>query len=151
MNAISVNEFLANQIATVHISWVLYTVLVFIWTVAAFFVHRQFLDWFQFRTVHLVSVILIALLPRFGMNCPLSIAEFYLRMGTDSAFVEGFALHYLRKFIHEGIGPAFVDGFTLAMYLGTLAAYLYRPPKRTAAWFNRFAGEKAKILVERKG
>lgn len=131
------SEFWADIVAIVHIAWVLSTILFFLWTLVAFFIHDKFLNWFWLRTGHLVGVLLIALLPRFGMNCPLSVAEFYLRLGTDSAFAEGFALYYLRKFIYEGIGPAFVDGFTLLMYLGTLATYLYRPPERAEKWLKR--------------
>jgi hypothetical protein len=142
------NEFLANAVAVIHLLWVFYTVLVFLWTLAAFFIHRQFLNWFWFRTIHLVDVILIVLLPRFGMACPLSTAEIYLRLHTDSAFMEGFLLHYLRKFLHEGIGPAFIEVSTLVMFLGTLAAYLYRPPKRAERWFEGVFPNRRKPRAE---
>lgn len=125
-------EFWPNLIAFIHIAWVLFTVAVFMCTYIAVLVRAKFLDWFWFRTIHLIFVLLITLLPRFGMSCPLSTIEHHLRMQSGSAFIEGFALHYLQKFIYEGIEQAFVDTFTLLMYLGTLAAYLYRPPRRAA-------------------
>lgn len=151
MDFIYDNELLADLVAGAHIFWVIFTVLTFAWTLAAFFIHRKFFDWFWLRTVHLSGVILLVLLPRFGMRCPLSTAELYLRMHTDSVFTEGFALHYVRKFLHEGLGPNFIVFSTFVLFMGTLAAYIYRPPKRAERWFNRFAGEKSKILVEQKG
>jgi len=136
MEIIYENMFLADLVAAAHISWVLYTVLTFFWTLAAFLIHRSFLDWFWLRTVHLTGVVLLVLLPRFGMRCPLSTAELYLRMHTDSVFAEEFALHYVRKFLHEGLGPDFIVFSTFVLFMGTLAGYLYRPPKRAERWFK---------------
>lgn len=142
------DEFFTEVVTISHITWVLSVIVGFLWTLTAFFVHRQFLDWFWVRSIHLISVVLIALLPRFGMNCPLSTIELYLRIESGSAFTERFALHYLRKFIYEGIGPAFIEVGTLVIFLGTLAVYLYRPPKRVST-FNWLGKRKSKILVER--
>jgi|SRR3989304_2316910 len=142
-------ELIANITAALHIAWVLSVAVCFLWTIASFLVHRRFLDWFWIRTVHLMAVIIIALPTRFGMTCPLSFVEFYLRTHSDSGFAEGFVLHYLRKFIHEGIGMAFVEMATLILLLGTLAAYLYRPPKRVSN-INWPGKRKTGILVERR-
>lgn len=125
-------EHLADVVAIGHLVWVFSVVVGFVWTLVALFAHYKLLDCFWIRTIHLVFVILIALLPRFGMNCPLSVIELNLRLHSGSAFEESFALHYLQKFVYEGIGPAFVEISTLIMFLGTLAAYLYRPPRRTS-------------------
>lgn len=123
-------EYLIQLVVIFHFIWILFVLTGFCWTIVAFLVHRQFLDCFWFRTIHLAGVVLVALLPRFGGRCPLTTLEIYLRAYIGSAFSEGFILHYLRELGSKEVGPNVIEIATFVIFIGTLAAYLYRPPKR---------------------
>jgi hypothetical protein len=129
-------EYLIQLVVIAHIIWVLFVLIGFLWTVIAILVHRRFLDYFWVRTIHLVGVILVALLPRFGGRCPLTTLEIYLRTCSGSNYSEGFILHYVREWGSKEVGPNVIEIATFIIFLGTLAAYLYRPPKRAEKWFK---------------
>ena len=141
------DRFLADLVMVVHAGWILFVLLGFFWTLAAFLIHRRFFDYFWFRTLHLTGVALVTLLPLLGLYCPLTAIEFDLRFNADSS-TGGFILHYLQKWGNPDLASFiifFLQAITLAIFFVTLAAYLFRPPGRVRKWFRRALG-RLKVL-----
>jgi len=136
-------KLLADLIMVAHAGWVLFVLLGFLWTLAAFFIHRRFFGWFWFRTVHLAGIASAALLPLLGLYCPLTALEFDLRLDAGTSAAGGFIVHYLQKWGNQDLAALIIyslQGITLAMFLATLAAYIFRPPERVRSFFRRGLG-----------
>jgi hypothetical protein len=131
------NEILVNFIVFLHVVWILFILAGFFWTVAAFFVHKKFFDYFRFRTFHLAGVLLVVFLSRSGLYCPLTAVEIYLRQFVGSAYSSGFILHHLQRWLNPEMASTVIEIGTFAVFLGTLAAYLFRTPRRAVEWFRR--------------
>lgn len=134
------DQTLVTLITIVHFLWVLFMLTGFFWTVFAFFIQRRFFDFFWFRTLHALGIILVALFPLLGQYCPLTIWENIFRERGGAAYEGGFLLHYIEKFIYPDVDPMAIRVGTFAVAFVSIAAYLLRPPERVKRWFKKLSG-----------
>ena len=66
-----VDRFLGFLITLFHALWVVFMLAGFFWTVLAFFIHCRFFDFFWFRTLHTLGILLVWLFPLLGKYCRL--------------------------------------------------------------------------------
>lgn len=123
----------------VHALWVAFMLTGFFWTVLAIFFHRRFFDFFWFRTLHLLGIMLVSLFPLLGRYCPLTIWENLLRQSAGAPYEGGFIHHYLEKFVYPDIDPAAIRIGTFVVAFVTIAVYFLRPPERTKRWFKKIS------------
>jgi hypothetical protein len=132
-----IDRFLGLLITFFHALWVVFMLAGFFWTVLAFFIHRRFFNFFWFRTLHTLGILLVSLFPLLGEYCPLTIWENFFRQKSGSAYAGGFMLHYLEKFIYPDIEPVVIRIGTFLVAFVSIAVYILRSPERTKRWFKR--------------
>lgn len=136
------DQFLVTLITTVHFLWVIFMLTGFFWTVLAFFVHRRFFDFFWFRTLHLLGILLVSLFPLLGKYCPLTIWENVFREQADAAYGGGFIHHYLEKFIYPDVDPVAIRVGTFLVAFVSIAAYILFPPEKTKRLLRKLTGSQ---------
>ncbi len=134
------DQLLVTPITIIHFLWVLFMLAGFFWTVLAFFVHRRFFDFFWFRTLHALGILLVSLFPLLGKYCPLTIWENFFRQRGGAGYEGGFIHHYLEKFIYPDIDPVAIRVGTFVVAFVSIAVYFLRPPERTKKWFKKISG-----------
>jgi len=134
------DQLLAILITTLHFLWVVFMLTGFFWTIPAFFKHRRFFDFFWFRTLHALGILLVSLFPLLGRYCPLTIWENFFRQRSGAAYEGGFILHYLEKFIYPDLDPVLIRIGTFIVALVSIGVYIHRPPERTKKWFKKISG-----------
>lgn len=132
-----IDRFLGLLITFFHFLWVIFMLTGFSWTVLAYFIHRRFFDFFWFRTLHALGILLVSSFPLLGKYCPLTIWENFFRQKSGEAYGGGFILHYLEKFIYPDIEPVVIRIGTFIVAFVSIAVYILRPPKRTRRWFKK--------------
>lgn len=134
------DQSLITLITAVHFLWVLFMLTGFFWTVLAIFFHRRFFDYFWFRTLHLLGIILVALFPLLGEYCPLTIWENVFREKAGAGYEGGFMLHYIEKFIYPEVDLITIRIGTFLVAFVSITAYILRPPWRVKRWFKKLPG-----------
>ncbi len=130
-------QSLVTWITVVHFLWVLFMLAGFFWTVLAFFVHRRFFDFFYFRTLHALGILLVSLFPLLGKYCPLTIWENFFRQQGGAGYEGGFLLHYIEQFIYPEVDPLAIRIGTFLVAFVSIAVYVLRPPEKIKGWFRK--------------
>lgn len=128
---------MATLITALHFLWVLFMLAGFFWTLAAFFVHRRFFDYFWFRTLHAAGILFVSLYAVLDQYCPLTIFENYFRQKSGRAYSGGFISHYVEKLVYPDVNPIFIKIGTFTVVIVTIGAYLILPPRRVKDWAAR--------------
>ncbi len=134
------DQLVVTLITVVHFLWVIFMLTGFFWTVLAFFVHRRFFDFFWFRTLHALGILLVSLFPLLGKYCPLTIWENVFRQRGGADYESGFMLHYIEKFIYPEVDPLAIRIGTFLVAFVSIAVYILRPPEKTKRWFKKLPG-----------
>lgn len=126
---------LANAVLALHVGIVIFVVtglpLIFIGAARGWRWVRDL----RFRVLHLAAIAYVALQAWFGIACPLTTLEQWLRRRAGATVYEGeFVVHWLRKLIFFEAPPwAFTAAYTGFAVLVALAWLWVRPDHRDSA------------------
>jgi len=129
----------AEAIIVVHFLFVLFMLLGFLLTLYALFFREKFLDWWLFRSLHLLGIFYVASLSILGKYCPLTLLENQLmsRYEASSVYSGSFIVHYLEKFIYPDVNPLTIQIPTVFIAILTIVAFIGRPPKKIKTIMGR--------------
>jgi len=124
-------QFLADTILILHVIFILFVILGFIFTIFCFFKKTLF-NMFFFRTVHLVSILYVAILEVLEKFCPLTILEdiLYQKHTSHQKYSDSFISHYIEKLVYPDVSPEILISITVAIALFTILVYIFRPPEK---------------------
>jgi hypothetical protein len=76
------DNFMADIIAIIHLGYVIFVILGFVFIVAGIMFKWRWIQNPWFRVLHLAAIIAVAMEAIVGVNCPLTVLEFRLRHPT---------------------------------------------------------------------
>ena len=122
---------LANTVLVVHLAIVAFVVLGLVLVIVGNLRRWRWVNHLWFRLAHLGAIAVVALEAWFGVTCPLTTLEMWLRVrGHTEAYSGGFVEHWLQRLLYYEAPPwVFVLGYSLFGLL-VLAAWWYFPPTR---------------------
>ncbi len=131
-------KLLADAIVVIHFLWVVFMVIGFVLTIAAFRWKRLF-DWFWLRTIHLAGIVFVGALGVLGEYCPLTVWESALRQRADpdAAYAGSFLVHWIEQVVYPNVSPLVVTLPAIMAATITLIIYVLRPPLRLAEILRR--------------
>ena len=102
----------------------------FFFTLYALAFKKSLLNWWKFRTLHLVGIFYVASLSFLGKYCPLTILENKLRTSVNSeqVYQGSFIAHYLEKIVYPEIDPLLIKIPTLLLASFTIIIFIFSPP-----------------------
>jgi hypothetical protein len=132
-------KILADAIVVIHFLWIIFMIVGFILTVAAFR-WRKLFDLFWLRTIHLAGIVFVATLGILGKYCPLTVWESALRERHDpnAAYAGSFIVHWIEQVVYPNVSPLVVTLPVITAAVGTLIIYVLRPPLRLAEILRRY-------------
>lgn len=124
-------RLIADAVLLVHVGVVLFVVGGLGFIVAG---NRRGWRWVNrrwFRLAHLAAIVIVAVQAWFGMTCPLTRLESWLRLQAGTApYAQGFIEHWLRRLIFFE-APAWVFAGAYTLFGALVAAAWWRfPPDR---------------------
>lgn len=132
-------KILADSVIFVHLAWVIFMLVGFFFTLYALFFKKSFLDWWKFRTLHLVGIFYVAGLSVLGKYCPLTILENVLReqVSPEKVYQGSFISHYLEKIVYPEIDLLLIQIPTLALAIFTILIFVLLPPLKVKQSFKK--------------
>jgi hypothetical protein len=124
-------QFLANVVLVVHLAVVVFVVVGLVLVIVGNLRKWHWVNHLWFRLAHLGSITVVVLESWFGLTCPLTTLEMWLRAKANAvAYSGGFVEHWLQQLLYYG-APAwvFVIGYSLFGLL-VLATWWYFPPTK---------------------
>lgn len=126
---------LADVVLTLHVAIVLFVVGGLVLIVAGNLLRCASLRWVNalwFRILHLVAIAVVVLEAWFGIECPLTTLEVWLRMQAGAAVHDqSFIAYWLQRLLfYQAPGWVFVLAYSLFGLL-VVAAWWYFPPQRS--------------------
>jgi hypothetical protein len=129
MNGPSAYRLLADLALALHLAIVVFVVLGLVFVIAGNLLGRRWVNRYWFRLAHLGAIVFVVLEAWFGVTCPLTTLESWLRAkGGSAGYSGGFIEHWFQRLLYYD-APAWV--FTLAYTLFGLlvaATWWYFPP-----------------------
>jgi len=137
-------KLLADGMVLLHFIWIAFMIVGFLINLAGLF-RREILNWWIFRTVHLIGILYVSLLAAMGKYCPLTVWESNLRMKHDPSLVYPghFIVHYFEKWVYPNVPAVLVLIPTFVIGAVSLSLFLIFPPNRIKSLFRR-SHERAK-------
>jgi len=131
-------KILADVIVVIHFLWIIFMIMGFVLTMAAFRWKKLF-DLFWLRTIHLAGIVFVATLGILGEYCPLTVWEAALRERHDpnAAYAGSFIVHLIEQVVYPNVSPMVVTLPVIMMAVATLIIYVLRPPLRLAEILRR--------------
>lgn len=125
-------HFLADLVLLVHVTFVLFVVFGLLLTIAGGLLGWGWVRRRSFRGLHLVAIGIVVLQAWFGMVCPLTTLENFLRFHSDQASYPGsFISYWLRAGLYYQAPPwVFTLVYTVFGSL-VLATWLWIRPVRS--------------------
>ena len=123
--------YLADIVAIIHLGYVFFTILGFMFIVAGIIFRWRWIRNPWFRILHLAAIIAVAMEAIVGVNCPLTILEFRLRYPTGPfqervSFMGSLIDSILFYDAPGGLFTAVYCGFAIAV----LITFIMAPPAR---------------------
>jgi len=124
-------QFLANLVLAVHLSIVAFVVLGLGLIIAGNLRRWRWVNQGWFRLAHGGAIVVVVLESWFGITCPLTSFERWLRTQANAAtYRGGFVEHWLGRLLYYDAAPwVFMLGHSVFGVL-VLAAWWYFPPRR---------------------
>ena len=124
-------RFLANLVLAVHLAVVLFVVVGLVLVVVGNLRRWHWVNHLWFRLAHLGAIAGVVLESWFGLTCPLTTLEMWLRVKANAvAYGGGFVEHWLQRLLYyEAPSWVFVLGYSLFGLL-VLATWWYFPPTK---------------------
>ncbi|EQB63040.1 MAG: hypothetical protein RBG1_1C00001G0619 [candidate division Zixibacteria bacterium RBG-1] len=132
-------QILADAVIFVHLIWIIFMLVGFFITLYALAFKKSLLDWWKFRTLHLVGIFYVAGLSVLGKYCPLTILENKLReqASPQQVYQGSFISHYLEKIVYPEIDPLWIQIPTLALAIFTILIFVLFPPLKIKQSFKK--------------
>lgn len=132
-------RLLADFLVALHLLWIIFMIAGMILILWGSFFKRGILDWFWFRTLHLLGIIYVGVLSIQGKLCPLTIWDNQLRAKADpeGTYAGSFIIHYVEKLVYPEVDPVILKVATLTFGIITISAYLFASPQRLRRLFKR--------------
>jgi len=123
-------QFLADTVIVIHLLWIIFMLVGFFFTLYALAFRKSLLNWWKFRTLHLVGIFYVAGLTVLGKYCPLTILEnkFRSQASPEKVYESSFISHYLEKIVYPEIDPLLIQIPTLALAVATILIFVLSPP-----------------------
>jgi hypothetical protein len=131
MNAALVYRVLADTVLLLHFAIVVFVVGGLVFVVVGNWLGWPWVNRMWFRTTHLAAIAVVVAESWWGVTCPFTQWESWLRSMAGSApYGEGFIEHWIgRVLFHEAPSWVFTGAYTL-FGLCVAAAWWFFPPKR---------------------
>jgi hypothetical protein len=127
-------QALANAVLIAHVGIVLFIIGGLLLTLLGAFLRWKWVKNFWFRGLHLTGIVYIALEAWFGIVCPLTTLELWLREKAGQSVYEGdFIAHWMRQIMFYEAPPwVFIAAYSGFGALVVLSWFLVRPtlPRR---------------------
>src|SRR5207247_3897306 len=123
-------QVLANIVLAAHLAIVAFVVLGLVLVIVGNLRHWQWVNKLWFRLAHLAAIAVVVLEAWFGILCPLTTLEMWLRVKANAqAYSGGFIEHWLQWLLYYEAPPwAFVLAYSLFGLL-VVATCWYFPPR----------------------
>ena len=124
-------QFLANVVLVVHLAIVAFVVVGLVLVIVGNLRKWHWVNHLWFRLAHLGAITVVVLESWFGLTCPLTTLEMWLRGKANAgAYSGGFVEHWLQQLLYyEAPAWVFVVGYSLFGLL-VLATWWYFPPTK---------------------
>jgi hypothetical protein len=133
----SVSRLFADGVLVLHVALAAFVVAGLGVAVIGNLQHWKWVNNFWFRSAHLAAISIVAAEAWFGVACPLTTLEIWLRSSAGApVYGGGFVDHWLRRLLYYDAPPwVFVLAYTLFACL-VVATWWYFPPRRTRSVMN---------------
>lgn len=132
-------QLLADVVLVLHFAIVLFVVGGLVLIVIGNLHHWNWVSALWFRLLHLAAIVVVAAEAWFGITCPLTTLEMWLRVQSGAAastYSESFIGHWLQRLLYYSAPPwVFVVAYSLFALL-VIAVWFRFPPnvrRRTSA------------------
>lgn len=128
-------QLLADSVLALHVALVVFVVAGLALVVAGNLLHRwRWVNQLWFRLAHLAAIAVVVAESWFGIVCPLTTLEMWLRAQAGAArYSEGFIEHWLGRLLYYNAPPWFFIVVYTLFGLAVVAAWWYFPPARRPA------------------
>ena len=129
MNPALPYQILADTVLALHLGIVLFVVAALVLVVGGNWRGWRWVNHLGFRLAHLAAIGVVVAESWFGVTCPLTTLEMWLRARAGaSTYREGFVEHWLQRILYYDAPPwVFTLGYTLFGLL-VAATWWYFPP-----------------------
>jgi hypothetical protein len=124
-------QLFADAVLTLHVAIVLFVVVGLVLVLVGNVCKWQWVNGLWFRLAHIGAIAVVVAQSWFGMVCPLTTLEMWLRAKAGQATYSGnFIEHWLQRLLYYDAPPwVFVTAYTLFGLL-VVATWWYFPPRR---------------------
>jgi hypothetical protein len=122
-------KIIADIIVVLHFIWIIFMLLGFFLTIYGFF-YQKFLDWWLFRTFHLLGIIFVGILTVLQRFCPLTILENLsrARYSPESTYPGSFIVHYIENLVYPDVNQTLLRLGTVFVAIFILIVFIVHPP-----------------------
>jgi hypothetical protein len=125
------DTFLADIVAIIHLGYVVFVILGFVFIVAGIIFTWRWIRNPWFRILHLAAIIAVAMEAIVGVNCPLTVLEFRLRYPTGQfqergSFIGSFIESILFYDAPGWLFTSVYSCFAIAVFI----TFIMAPPER---------------------
>jgi hypothetical protein len=123
-------RLLADLVVVLHAAYVLWVILGLLLTLVGYLRGWQWIRGFWFRMTHLLMILVVVLESWFGIICPLTTLEQYLRDRSGGGTYRG---DFVANLVHELLfydAPAWVFTMVYSLFgAAVIASFVLVPPK----------------------
>jgi hypothetical protein len=132
LNQAGLFQAIANAVLVLHVGYVLFVVLGLVLILFGAWRHWHWVSNYWFRLTHLAAIAVVVVQTWFGLACPLTTLEQFLRTRAGQTVYSGdFIAYWLQKFLFFDAGPiVFIALYTCFGMLVALSWVLVRPVRR---------------------
>lgn len=123
---------LADLVLAAHLTLVVFIVGGLVLVVIGNLRSWNWVNGLRFRLLHLAAIAIVVAETWFGLSCPLTTLEIWLRTGAQAAaYSDGFVAHWLQRILYYDAPPwVFTVGYTLFGLLVVATWWIFPPSRR---------------------
>jgi hypothetical protein len=124
-------QLLADAVLALHVAIVVFVIAGLVLVIVGNVSKWQWVNWVWFRLAHLGAIAIVAAQSWFGLICPLTTLEMWLReKAGEETYSGSFIEHWLQRLLYYDAPPwVFIAAYT-AFGLVVLSTWWFFPPKR---------------------
>lgn len=126
------SAFLADAVLVLHVLFIFFVVGGLVFVIVGNLRSWSWVNAFWFRLAHLAAIGFVVLESWFGMPCPFTTLEAWLRPHEDAtAYSQGFIAHWLQRLFGYETPPWVFSATDTGIGVLTLLAWWYFPPRQS--------------------
>ncbi len=126
------SAFLADAVLVLHVLFIFFVVGGLVFIIVGNLRSWSWVNAFWFRLAHLAGIGFVVLESWFGMPCPFTTLEAWLRPHEDAtAYSQGFIAHWLQRLFGYETPPWVFSATDTGIGVLTLLAWWYFPPRQS--------------------